>query len=136
MEKSVASILDQREYILKEPISYYILKELKKCLLFVPPIKLGHPGTLLLSYSTLMSLAPIRVIHPGTDLLQLPPGKEVQFLCIVLKFQQFYNKKCTNTIIIVLFQSEQRPATTPTIIVHTNSRDYYKIVLLAVIARE
>ena len=35
--------------------------------MYVPPIKMVCLGTLLLFYSTLMSLTPIRVVHPGTD---------------------------------------------------------------------
>ena len=53
-------------------------------------------GTLLLFNSTLMSLVPIRVVHPGTDLLQLPSWVtpwEVQFLGIVLEFQEWYQQK-------------------------------------------
>ena len=40
--------------------------------LFVHPIKVVCPGTMILFYSTLMSLAQITVVHPGTDPLGLP----------------------------------------------------------------
>ena len=46
-----------------------VLKEPEKICLFAPPIRIICLGTLLLFYSTLMSLAPISVVHPGTNLL-------------------------------------------------------------------
>ena len=49
------------------------------------------------------------VVHPGTDLLGLPSwgDEEEQFLCIVQKFQQYYNKKCTRSSMQWLAQPKQ-----------------------------